>query len=63
MVFPFHSQIINGWQPPAEQARYGSPEGAFASLIHQAETWRNPPEPEDDAPTEWVEVTPDEVEV
>ena len=36
--------------------------GAFASLIHQAETWRNPPEPEDDAPTEWAEVTPDEVE-
>ena len=60
-VFPFQSQMINGWPPPAEQARYGSPEGAFAALIHQAENWRNPPEPEDDAPTEWVEVTPDEV--
>ena len=61
-AFPFQSQMINAWPPPAEQARYGSPEGAFASLIHQAETWRNPLEPDIEESSEWIEVRPEEVE-
>ena len=59
---PIEKMMMNGWPPPREQERLGSAEGAFHSLVHQAEIWRNPPEPECDEPIEWQEVTPDEVE-
>jgi hypothetical protein len=53
--FPFKNMIIRQWLSEGEATKWSDPAYTFAALFHHRDAWRNP-EPDDDAPVEWVEV-------